>query len=209
MSSQQVQKMEPVENHPVPTNETAAILQVIERAATNPDVDIDKMERLFSMHERMKQREAERAFADAMAAAQAEMPVVVRNLRNNQTNSRYADIAAIAKAVNPIITKHGFSLSFGTDASRLDDHYCITCTVSHEGGHSKHYQADIPADGTGMKGNANKTATHAFGSTMSYGRRYLTLLIFNIATGDDDDGNRAGAGPVITDSQRDELLHRS
>lgn len=30
--------------------ESTAIIQVIERAALNPDVDIDKMERLLQMH---------------------------------------------------------------------------------------------------------------------------------------------------------------
>ena len=44
-----------------------------------------------------------------------------------------------------------------------------------------------------MKGTQNKTATHAFGSTMSYGRRYLKLMIFDVATTDEDDGNAAGA----------------
>jgi len=36
--------------------------------------------------------------------------------------------------------------------------------------------------------------THAFGSGMSYGKRYLLLAIFNIAVGidaEDDDGNSA------------------
>jgi hypothetical protein len=46
---------------------------------------------------------------------------------------------------------------------------------------------------TGPKGNQNKTATHGFGSTMSYGRRYLICLIFNITlTNEDQDGNQPG-----------------
>lgn len=36
----------------VPSTESATILQVIERAAQNPAVNIDKMERLLKMHER-------------------------------------------------------------------------------------------------------------------------------------------------------------
>ena len=38
---------------------------------------------------------------------------------------------------------------------------------------------------------------------MAYGRRYLTALAFNLATGDDDDGNAAGGDPVllISDNQ--------
>jgi hypothetical protein len=54
----------------------------------------------------------------------------------------------------------------------------------------------------GAKGGETKTATHGFGSSMSYGRRYLTLLIFNIST-TDDDGN--GATGAINDAQYAEL----
>jgi hypothetical protein len=41
-----------------------------------------------------------------------------------------------------------------------------------------------------MRGSPNKTAIHGFGSAMSYGRRYLLLLIFNLAMRhEDNDGN--------------------
>jgi hypothetical protein len=49
--------------------------------------------------------------------------------------------------------------------------------LSHTAGHSRHYQADVPIDNTGPKGAQNKTMTHGFGSALSYGRRYLKLLI--------------------------------
>jgi len=35
--------------------------------------------------------------------------------------------------------------------------------------------------------------THATASALSYGMRYLLRLIFNIAVGEGDDGNKAGA----------------
>jgi hypothetical protein len=36
------------------------------------------------------------------------------------------------------------------------------------------------------------TRTHAMGSAVTYGRRYLLQMIFNIVPGADDDGNAAG-----------------
>jgi hypothetical protein len=36
------------------------------------------------------------------------------------------------------------------------------------------------------------TRTHATGSAFSYGKRYLLIGMFNLAIGDDDDGNAAG-----------------
>lgn len=168
----------------------ASIMEVIGRAASDPNTDVDKLERLLGMYERITAREAEVAFNESLKAAQAEMPQIKRDAKNDQTNSRYARLETVSQAMDPIITKHGFALSFGTAESPLPSHYRITCTLSHEAGHSRDYHADVPADLTGMKGTQNKTATHAFGSTMSYGRRYLKLMMFDVAL-TDDDGNAA------------------
>jgi hypothetical protein len=173
----------------VPVGATS-IMEIINRAAFDPNTDVDKMERLLGMYERITAREAEVAFNESLKAAQAEMPQIKRDAKNDQTNSRYARLETVSQAMDPIITKHGFALSFGTAESPLPNHYRITCTLSHEAGHSREYHADVPADLTGMKGTQNKTATHAFGSTMSYGRRYLKLMMFDVAL-TDDDGNAA------------------
>jgi hypothetical protein len=173
--------------------EPANILDVIARAANDPATDVSKMEKLLEMYERIAGKNAEVAFNASMKAAQEEMPKILRNKENQQTNSRYADLEKVNAAIVPVYTKQGFSLSFGTADCPLPGHYRVTCLVSHVGGHSRGYQADIPADMTGMKGNQNKTATHGFGSTMSYGRRYLTLLVFNITlTNEDTDGIQGG-----------------
>src|SRR5262249_39252909 len=59
----------------------------------------------------------------------------------------------------------------------------------------------MPADGKGPKGGDVMSRTHATGSALSYARRYLLLMIFNISVGgDDDDGNRAGGQPDPRDS---------
>jgi len=168
----------------------AQIIDLIGRMASDPKSDIDKMERLMAMHERVLERDAEKAFNVAMQAAQAEMPQILRTKKNESTNSKYALLEVIDKVTKPIITKHGFSMSFGTDDCPQDGHYRVTCIVSHSDGFSRKYNADVPADGVGPKGTRNKTPTHAFGSAMSYGRRYLKCMIFDIAT-TDDDGNGA------------------
>lgn len=180
-----------------------SLMQIISRASADPAVDMDKLERLLNMHERLSARDAECAYAEAMKAAQEEMPAVVRNAKNDQTNSKYATLDAVADAMDPVIHRHGFSLSFGTADSTLANHYRVTCKTRHTAGHSEESYADVPADMLGMKGNQNKTATHAFGSTMSYGRRYLKLLVFDVTLKDrDDDGNRAGNTPISGEQVR-------
>lgn len=201
--TQEVQKIDQSEVQSS-QDQSATVLQIIQQAAVNPNVDIDKMERLMQMHERSMDREAEKSFNEAMQKAQKEMPAVTKNKHNIQTNSNYSDLEAINLAITPIISANGFSTSFGTDQSTLDGHYGITCKVSHIGGHTRDYRADIPFDDTGIKGSKNKTNTHAFGSTMSYGRRYLNIMIWNVSTSDDD-GNAAGNGQVIAEEQMQAL----
>lgn len=192
-----------------PTSDSAAIFQIIAKLASNPNADPDKIERFLAMREKELERMAKQAFNAAMVAAQAEMPQVVRDADNDQTRSRYARYETISEAIQPIITKHGFALTFSEGETPKPNHIRTVCDVVHEAGHEKQYYADIPFDNVGMKGNANKTNTHAYGSTKSYGKRYLKCEIFDVAVkNQDDDGNAAGGGNVetITVEQRDILL---
>ena len=184
-----LQKVEQKVTELQPVSESATLLQFIGKAAADPNTDIDKMERLLAMHKEMKSEQAERAFNDAMSAAQAEMRPISADCENPQTRSKYASYAQLDKALRPIYTKHGFSLSFNTAEAR-EGWIQVLCYVSHKGGHTRTYQQFMPSDGTGAKGNSVMTKTHAAGSAMSYGMRYALKGIFNVAIGEDDhDGN--------------------
>lgn len=192
-----------VEQHPA--SDTASLLQVISRAASDPNVDIDKMERLMAMHERLVARDAEQAFNRAMKEAQAEMQPIRADANNPQTRSKYASYKALDDALRPIYTKHGFSLSFDEADCPRPDYVRVVCYVAHEAGHTRPYHRDMPADGKGAKGGDVMTKTHAAGAAGSYGARYLLQGIFNVAVNrDDTDGNMPGA--AITAEQRDDLL---
>lgn len=132
------------------------------------------------------------AFNTAMSLVQNEMQRVTPNAQNPQTRSDYATYDRLDAAVRPIYSKHGFSLSFNTKKSDIPDTIDMTCLVSHDGGWSQEYYIPIPADGKGARGNDVMTKTHAAGSAVSYGMRYLLKMIFNIPIGFDDDGNAAG-----------------
>lgn len=173
---------------------SVSMIQVIERAALNPDVDVEKMERLWQMKEKIDAKQAEMEFSRAMTAIQKQARQVSADASNPQTRSRYASYSALDKALRPVYTEHGLALSFDTDDSPLDQHVRVICYVSHESGHSRRYHIDMPADGKGAKGGDVMTKTHATGSGISYGMRYLLKMIFNVAVGEeDDDGNGAGS----------------
>ena len=157
--------------------------------AANPAIQPDALEKFIALQERVLDRNAKQAYAASMSAAQKEMAqvTIVKDAENSQTNSKYAKLGNIIKAIGPIYTKHGLSLEFGTESPTIENTIRIVCDVTHELGYSKRYELDMPLDNAGLKGTVNKTGPHAFGSSVSYARRYLTLMIFNLALLDEDD----------------------
>ncbi|MGE0278433.1 MAG: ERF family protein [Nitrospiraceae bacterium] len=168
-------------------SELIAFVSMIERAARDPNVDVDKMERLLAMQEKIIARNAEQAFSAAMSAAQSEMRPVAADANNPQTKSRYASYLALDKALRPIYVNHGFALSFDTATTQNADVLVVLCDVMHTSGHTRRYSVPMPADGKGAKGGDVMTKTHATGAAMTYGQRYLLKMIFNIAVGEDND----------------------
>jgi hypothetical protein len=181
-------------------NQPLSLGQMIAIAANDPNVDAEKMERMFALYERMQARDAETAFNVSLKKAQGEVARVPANKFNSQTKSAYADYAQLDRVLRPIYTTNGFSLSF--DSDRLSEsEIMIICYVSHEGGHTRTYKLPMPADGKGAKGGDVMTKTHATGSATQYGMRYMLKMIFNVAIGQDDDGN-AAAGVGLTESDK-------
>jgi hypothetical protein len=186
----------PAEKNVPAVGNTVSLLEVIQRAAADPNVDIDKMERLMGMHERMVAREAESAWNDAMAACQHEVRQVRADAFNPQTRSNYATYSALDAVLRPIYSRHNFSISFNTAESHLGADYILVVALVSRGAHTRTYQIDMPRDGKGAKGGDVMTKTHATGAGMQYGMRYLLKGIFNVAIGDlDNDGNDPKAGP--------------
>lgn len=182
------------------------LLSLIERASTSPEVDVGKMRELVQMAREERAYSAEIEFNEAMNAAQNELGRIGQDKKNTQTGSMYATYAALDRALRPLYTSHGFSLSFSTEESQTDT-VLVVCYCSHKGGHTRKYRVLVPADGKGAKGGDVMTKTHATGSALSYGKRYLLKLIFNIAEGedpDDDDGNGASGGETAEQKARRE-----
>lgn len=193
---------------PAPTAGGDQFASVIHRIAMDPSIPLDRLERMLDMKERMEDRaredadrEAKKAYFAAMSKCQAELPVVTKNQKNDHTKSKYADLAAIEQQAMPIIHKYGFAVSFQPDGYNESGELRIRWEISHEGGHSRDGIGEIPVDGAGSQGKVNKTGTQAFGSTATYGRRYLLCMLFNITTGDDTDGNAPADQSTITTEQ--------
>jgi hypothetical protein len=194
--------------HPAPlvasqASESGAIISMIERAARDPAVDIDKMERLMAMRDRVLAREAQLAFDTAFAEMQPKLPVIDKKGRIegeskrtgeklNQAHGRWEDISP---AVMPILGAHGFGLRFRQEQvqdTTGQQKTRITAILSHGQGHREEAYFDLPLDTSGSKNNVQ-----AYGSTATYGKRYSATLVLNIVTkGEDDDGKAAGSQPI-------------
>lgn len=164
-------------------------MDMVERVANNPDIDAEKMQKLVDIQVQIMGINAEREYNEAFARVQQQLPTVLADAENQQTHSTYAKHETIAKAIKPIYSAEGFSTSFTQGACERPDHVRIDGVLRHSGGHLTMHWVELPVDDKGIKGNVNKTPLHAAGSTFTYGRRYLTCLMFDVATGDDTDGN--------------------
>jgi len=187
----QVQKYEP----------NGEFLTTIERLATNPEVDVSKIEAFLNMQERILDRKAKDEFNAAMVRVQGKIDLVVAKEKNEQTRSMYANLKSILLQVKPIYTEEGFSLMFYEGETEKENHKRIYADIMHRDGHTEKRYVDVAIQTTGIAGKAMMTQIHGEGSAISYGRRYLTCMIFNIPTGDDDDGNSASRSPIETISQ--------
>lgn len=172
--------------------QSGSILAVIERAASNPEIDVTKMQQLLDMQERIMAKQAEIEFNESMAELQPKLPAIHKSKKGH--NSSYAPYDEIDKVVRPLYTEAGFSISFD---SKKDGGVCTYfATVSHRAGHSKTAQIELPADTSG-----SKNAIQAMGSTVSYAKRYLICMLFNIVTTDEDTDGR----DVVTHEQAVEI----
>lgn len=167
-------------------------MDMLDRAVSQ-GANVETLEKLMGLQERWEKNQARKAFDDAVALAKAEIKPVARNATGHN-NKRYADFAAIARAVDPIITKHGLNYRFRS--SQEDGRINVTCVLSHKFGHSEETTLSGPADTSG-----NKNAIQAIGSTLTYLQRYSLVQMLGLAAGDDDDGSAAGSGEAINDEQ--------
>lgn len=170
--------------------ESVGLLPMIERAARDPNVDVDKMERLMAMMERVEARNAEAAFSADLSEMQDALPSIGErgNAAGRYTYALWEDINA---AIKPVLKRYGFALSFRTD---FTDGIAVTGVLSHKSGHKIETTIKLPSDASG-----NKNAVQAVASSVSYGKRYTASALLNLTShGEDDDAFAACQSYDIT-----------
>ena len=173
-----------------------SMLATISRLALDPRCDMEKLERLMALQERMEAKSALEAFNSAFAEMQCEMPSVEKRTQNTHTKKMYADLDDINYAVRPVMAKFGFGVSF--KIVNQAHGVSITGILMHKAGHREETTMLLPLD----KGS-QRSAVQEVGSTTTYGKRYVMCALLNITSGDDNDndGYKEPVDPLITPAQ--------
>lgn len=124
--------------------------------------------------------------AQALAALQAEMPVVPKGQRatvptksgGNYTYT-YASLHDVTRVMYPLLAKHGLAFTCAPQV-RADGTGTIDGVLLHSSG--ERLQSSIPLFG--------RTAQE-IGSSLTYARRYLLGCLTGVVTDDDEDGTLA------------------
>lgn len=147
-------------------------------------VDVQTMERLLEMRNRLKQEQAREAFFKSLSAFQSEIPVIphTKKVLNKDGTIRYSYAAFedIIRTITPYINKHGFSINFKT---RFENEAVIVdCIITHEAGHSEVTSFRAPVQMSGRM-----LPIQEWGAALTFAKRYSLSLALGLATEEDTD----------------------
>lgn len=171
-------------------------VKLIQWALVNPEVDPAKVSALYDLKMKAEAERQRVAFVAALAKVSDQLPEIDRNGQSH--HGKYSRLIDVYRAIKPIIAKEGFSTSY--NSVPRDGKVSVTLKVVHCEGHSESISIDLPIDNSGSKNGAQ-----AIISTVSYGRRALTVMFFDLVQSDgkdDDDGN-GGSAPITEEQTRD------
>jgi len=193
-------------------SDALSILSLIEKVALDPHADVEKLECMMAMYERLKAKKAELAYNTAKGRILRKL-AGIRIVKNRavlyetekekpQKGSyeafKYAPLEEIDKHLRPLLAAEDMDLSY-SDEPQEGGGILICGRLKHlPSGHYEDSFMPAPADTSG-----DKSGVQAVGSTNSFLRRYVACNIFNIVVvGDDDDG----AGGTIDEAQTKTIL---
>lgn len=191
----------------VPALRSAAVvtpMEMLDRAVTQ-GASVETLSQLMALQERWEANQARKAFDEAMAAAKANMPAIIKTRKvdftsnKGRTNYQYEDLASIMNQIGPVLSANGLSVRYRTTAEP-NQPISVTCIISHRMGHSEENTLMAGRDDSG-----NKNSIQAIGSTVTYLQRYTLKAALGLAAAADDDGGKAdetaGDTATITDVQ--------
>jgi hypothetical protein len=118
----------------------------------------------------------------ALRAVQTEAPAMPKDKTNPHFKSKYTSLDTIVEKVEPLLAAHG--LIWTTLPGGTHDGPTLSYRLAH-------VETGEVMEGT-MPLLLDKPTAQAFGSALTYARRYSLCAVLNLVTDEDDDGNGAG-----------------
>lgn len=197
---------------PVPSPAHAsALLMQIERLVRS-DIEPTRIQAVLDMYNAERNRAQLEEFNRALAGLQSEIFEVSASGRNPTFRTAYPKLHDLLKESQPYRSKYGFSIRFGTSLQKTEapapreGWQRVVLIISHTGGHWEEHYIDGPPD-ISRSERVPRAAVQSIGSTNTYLRRYLFMMILNLVPGGDphdNDGESGGLTP-LTPEQIDEV----
>jgi hypothetical protein len=196
-----------LEQRPVETTllSPMEMIQAAFQSAIENKQGLEVVDRILEQQKWMIQHQEEERFNAALRRIQDKLKPIAKTGQNPETHSKYATAGAIDRAIEGLMFDERMSLTFEPEPHPLPDMVRIVGVLSL-GAYARRYPLDMPADGKGAKGGGVMSRTHATGSAITYAKRYLKNMIFNLSFAEkDDDGNRAGGSGAL--DEKDHIVH--
>jgi len=154
--------------------------------------NVETLERLFNLRERLQKEKAEQAYRSALAKFQGECPIIPKGRRvpekNDKSKTRYkfSAIEDIMKVVQPLLSKHDLLYKFDTLIIDEPSAVKVVAKVSHILGHYEEstFTARVQED-------AFMTEPQKWASAMTFASRYAIRNALGIVvSGEDNDANQ-------------------
>lgn len=168
-----------------PTPATTTLIDLL-RAAVDKGADVATLERLAKLYESAETAQKKAEFNAALADAKRDIKPIIKD-KAVGSMYKYETFAAIAEAVDPVLSEHGLFYTF-PDAAGHNDPALVTvcCRLSHRNGYSVEATRSAKPD-VGQ----NRNAVQAMGSSITYLQRYTLKAVLGLAVSNDTDSRQA------------------
>jgi hypothetical protein len=122
------------------------------------------------------------SLAEALVAAQAEMPAVEADAINPHVKSRFVSLGNLVAKTRPVLNKHGIAMTQFPSVDADGKPTLVTLLIHGPTGERLEYPAPLMLPKADPQGQ---------GSAITYMRRYAWSAALGIVDQEDDDGNQA------------------
>lgn len=176
------------------------IMEIIREMAMSPNArdQVEVMKEMIAMKERVEDRAALQAFGQALHNLQSALHPIVKDTEivvKGKVRSRFASFESIDDVVRPLMDQHGFAFQMSETAIEGNMRVFVG-TLIHEQGHEKPLMVRLPLDKSEFRSEVQSEA-----ATISYARRQLYKLHFNIVEYDEE--NPALVEPISEEELKD------